>query len=77
MSSDREKWFIDRVGKVIWRNKTTCKCGVCESVYQNGLLLSDEGHAMYVCICESDVSVEGGTLRYFDSKEERDEFENK
>lgn len=69
MSSDREKWFIDRVGKVIWRNKTTCKCGVCESVYQNGLLLSDEGHAMYVYTVESDL---GGTLKYFETKDERD-----
>lgn len=73
--TEREKWFNDRIGKIVWRNKTTCTCGICESVYQNGLMLSDEMHASYVCDCEGSYNAEGSILRYFDSKEERDVFE--
>lgn len=67
----RQQWFKDRVGKRIWRNKTSCKCGVCASVYLNGLTPADEIHAMYLNDCESEMP----PLKYFDTKEERDEYE--
>lgn len=70
--TDREKWFIERVGKVIWRNKTNCPCSVCEDVYNNGLYLMDEGHASYVFCTESEYDV---FLKYFETKEERDIYE--
>ncbi len=69
------KWFKDRVGKVIWRNKTTCDCLVCDSVYRNGLMVQDEFHASYISDLVSDYAAEGSVLEYFDTKEERDEFE--
>lgn len=67
----REQWFQDRVGKLIWRTKTTCKCSVCADVYVNGITPSDEMHASYLHDCESEMP----SLMYFDTKEERDNYE--
>jgi hypothetical protein len=73
----RLKWFKDRIGKIIFRNKNTCKCKVCESVYKNGLRLEDEQHASYVMDCEGSSWEDGNGLRYFDTKDEVIKFENR
>lgn len=73
--SDREKWFIDRIGKVVFRNKTTCKCKVCDSVYENGLTIEDNLHASYLYDCETIYTAEGHPLKYFDEKDQSIEFE--
>jgi hypothetical protein len=73
--SEREKWFQERVGKIIWRNKTSCECPSCLGVYDFGLKLGDDMHASYVCDCEGSAYFEDHILRYFDTKEERDQFE--
>lgn len=73
--SEREKWFRDRVGKTVYRNRTTCKCRVCESSYIHGVQIADEFHAMYLWEWEGTSNYEDNDLRYFDTKEERDEFE--
>src|ERR1041385_1145335 len=62
---DREQWFKDRIGKRVFRTKTTCPCEVCENVYQNGLLIHDEMHADYICMYDLE-----GICTYFDTKEE-------
>jgi hypothetical protein len=74
--NNRQQWFKDRIGKVVWRNKTTCTCPVCEHAYEYGLLIIDEMHAVYLYDCEAMYTIEGYKLRYFDTKEERDVFEN-
>ena len=48
-----EKWFLNRIGKRIYRlTKTKC-CNVCDEVYKNGLVVTDRQHAeclfMYQC----------------------------
>lgn len=68
---DRRQWFLERVGKVVYRNRTTCKCALCDIVYREGLTIEDKFHAGYVHDMEGD----GGTIRYFDTLEERDEYE--
>jgi hypothetical protein len=73
--TEREKWFYDRIGKIVWRNKTSCTCKVCDSIYQNGSMLLDEMDASYICDFEAICKAEGVVLRYFDTKEERDVFE--
>lgn len=72
---ERKKWFTDRVGKTIYRNKTSCKCAICEHVYNNGLKISDESHATYIHDCEAEYNYEGHPLKYFDTVEERDAYE--
>jgi len=77
MSTDKTKvqWFIDRISKRIYRNKTTCKCGVCAHVYTDGLVVDDELHANYLYDCVGISNHEGFPLQYFDTIEQRDEFE--
>ncbi len=74
--SEREKWFNDRIGKLVYRNKTTCKCPTCDGVYQAGVLIFDQMHANYLEMCEAEYNIEGTPLRYFDTVEERDKFES-
>ncbi len=73
--NEQVKWFKDRVGKTIWR-KNLCPanppCYICSESYSEGLVLRDEQHAHYVADC----SMEEG-IKYFDSKQERDEYEAK
>jgi hypothetical protein len=73
--TDREQWFIDRVGKTIYRNRDGCTCFVCEQVYQQGLYLADEYHALYVSEIEGAYNIDGFPLKYFDTKEEVAEYE--
>lgn len=75
MKTRELKWFTDRIGKVVYRNKTTCDCDICNDGYNKGLLIRDEFHAEYVYdICMA-FNSDGDTLKYFDTIEERDEFE--
>lgn len=74
IKSEREQWFIDRIGKRVYRTNTGC-CIHCEKVYKDGLIIGDEEHADYLYIIESEFSAEGNLLRYFDTILERDEFE--
>ncbi len=75
--SEREKWFLDRIGKRIYRSITTCPCAVCVNVYETGLVVSDEMHASYLQEVEAVDLYEGGTTKYFDTLEERDAYESK
>lgn len=76
--TERQKWFSERVGKRVFRNKTSCTCEMCNDVYENGLIIDDELHADYLCMCEGEYGLEERTpLKYFDTKEEVLEFENK
>ena len=72
----REKWFIDRIGKKIFRNKTTCNCGTCKNVYENGLIISDDTHACYIWEMEGHYRKDRIKLKYFDTKKEVLKFEN-
>jgi len=70
-----EAWFVERIGKTIYRNKTTCSCGVCQGVYERGLILADKFHASYVTDLTGQSNMEGYPLQYFDTEKERDEYE--
>ena len=73
---EREQWFIDRIGKRVYRNETSCDCEKCKTIYANGLIIDSPMHAGYLYDCESIYTAEGSPLRYFDTKEESIEFEN-
>lgn len=66
----RYNWFSDRVGKTLFRIKGSCKCDVCAESYENGVFVLDKDHASYLHDCENELG-----LIYFDTKEERDEYE--
>lgn len=75
--TQRQKWFNNRVGKMVWRNKTSCQCSICQNAYEEGLLIMDAAHASMLCNYEAEFNAEGYTLKYFDTRQERDAFESK
>ena len=43
-----EKWFINRIGKRIYRDKCSCPCHTCIRNWKEGLIVHDEQHADYL-----------------------------
>lgn len=59
------KWFKNRIGKRIYRNRHKC-CKDCEEVAQNGLEVRDEMHANYLYETQNDFARDGIKLDYRD-----------
>jgi hypothetical protein len=51
------QWFIDRIGKKIYRENNTCECIVCMDVFKNGLIVMSESHAYYLCDCQYELGL--------------------
>lgn len=62
---NRKQWFIDRIGKRVYRGSISCTCESCQKVEKEGLVISDNDHANYLYDCERELGV-----RYYDSLEE-------
>ena len=50
---ERKQWFLDRVGKRVFRDSNGCSCGVCEHNQKNGVVISSEMHALYMLDMEA------------------------
>jgi len=61
-----KKWFLNRVGKRVYRDATTCKCSSCKDTVENGLIIANEQHAKYLYSVQIDYAVEGELLNYRD-----------
>jgi len=44
----RRKWFLERIGKRVFREKNGCDCKICEKNTKNGIIILDEEHAIYM-----------------------------
>ena len=42
------KWFINRIGKRIYRDDNNCPCDYCKDIHLNGLIIKNELHATYL-----------------------------
>lgn len=73
--NERQQWFIDRIGKIVYRNYDGCSCHICHHIYNYGLAIDDKYHAHYLCEIEFSFNADGCPLRYFDTKQEVAEFE--
>lgn len=78
--NERKRWFIDRIELRVYRNNTHCQyeeviCKMCLDIYNNGIVILDDMHANYLFMLESEMTREGTPLRYFDTIEERDKYE--
>lgn len=62
---NRKQWFIDRIGKRVYRVKSLCDCEGCRTAYENGVIITDESHANYLYDCEREWG-----LIYYDTLEE-------
>jgi hypothetical protein len=74
--TEREKWLIERIGKVVYRPDTKCTCEICKNVYLNGLIVADRDHAIYLSEMEFESTMDGTPMQYFDSRQEAIDFEN-
>lgn len=52
------KWFKDRIGKRIYRRKTTCNCVCCQNIVKEGLIIRDEDHAEYLIDISTELGIE-------------------
>lgn len=62
------QFFIDNIGKVIYRDTNGCTCPTCKDVEVNGLLVEDLSHATYLFNIQNDMMYEGVKLEYRDKK---------
>jgi len=74
--TNRLQWFTERIGKRVFRNNTTCPCGVCSENYEHGLVIHDRNHASYMNDLEGEYNIDGFPLKYFDTKEEALQWES-
>jgi len=63
-----EQWFIDRIGKRIYRDMSTCQCSGCMDITDNGLIVDNKEHASYLYNVQIDFAKEGAFLNYRDDK---------
>ena len=68
MSKKRKQWFLDRIGKRVFRGETSCQCEICKRVSNEGLIITDELHAIYLYDIEGMYNAEGHNLTYRDDK---------
>lgn len=52
------QWFINRIGKIVYRDKVKCKCITCIENGDNGILINDIHHAEYLYMVSCDMDIE-------------------
>lgn len=50
--------FIDRIGKRIYRDETTCPCKDCNIVAKEWIIVHNKEHAMYLNMVSWDYPIE-------------------
>ena len=53
-----EQWFIDRIGKVIYRDAVSCKCSSCTESEDKGFKVRDRNHADYLYMISCDLIID-------------------
>ena len=51
------EWFIERIGKRVFRLENVCSCEVCKDVHKNGLIILDKHHADYLLYCQNELKI--------------------
>lgn len=49
------KWFENRVGKRIYRDKNNCTCSDCKKGFEEGIVVGDKYHAYYLEMVQYDM----------------------
>ena len=71
---DRKQWFKDRIGTRVFRYYK-CDCPLCKKIYEIGTIIMDIDFAIDMYDHEVLFNSEGTLLKYFDTKEERTNYE--
>jgi hypothetical protein len=63
------KWFLNRIGKGIYRDDNKCPCIGCAYVLKKGLTIGDKAHAEYLYMTQNEYANLKIFLNYRDKKE--------
>lgn len=64
-----EQWFLDRIGKKVFRDSNECPCDTCKYIGVHGFTIVDRNHALYLYEIQCEYEAEDGTnLNYRDEK---------
>ena len=58
------QWFVDRIGKLVFRNQLGCGCNSCEEAEIHGLIINTYQHAKF--LYDNQYKIE---TRYSDNKQ--------
>lgn len=72
--TERYKWFQSKVGSTLYRSANGCSCLHCLKAQEYGIFVTDKQHASYLYDFECDYNREGTPLRYFDSRQEVEDW---
>jgi hypothetical protein len=72
---NREDWFLERIGKRVFRTQNGCTCESCLRTYHDGIIIMDKEHAHTMFVAESEYQYNGLRMIYFDSKHDVEEYE--
>ncbi len=61
-----KQWFLDRIGKRIYRDSQGFCCAVCGEVVARGLIVEDKQHAEYLEMIDHNFGAEGKFSNYRD-----------
>ncbi len=64
---ERLQFFLDRIGKTLFRNDNGCSCDICALILEKGIYIHDAFQAEYCYDTECDYNRDGTPLRYFDT----------
>lgn len=73
--TEREQWFIDRIGKSVWLSRPICSCEKCKKAFNEGLLIHDNRYAIDLAETEERHTAEGYPIRFCDTKAEAIKFD--
>jgi len=63
-----KEWFIERIGKRVYRDDTGKCCLICDKIVRRGLIVLDKLHAEYLAMIDMDFGAEGIFCNYRDNK---------
>lgn len=63
-----EQWFLDRIGKKVFRDINDCPCDTCKDIGAHGLTIVDRLHALYLYDIQCNYEAEGTSLNYRDER---------
>lgn len=52
------KWFLNRIGKRVFRLTDTHCCAKCQDILINGLVIHDKQSADYLFLCQNEMNLE-------------------
>ena len=67
-----KQWFLDRIGKRVFRDNSGCGCPTCNDIVENGLIIRDKEHALHMYEVQNDYANENTYLNYKDEKNDVD-----